>query len=747
MDLPGAALAALSSFPGSVLMLFDADGRQLGAFGGATPALAAQLGALSSPSPDRLSPAVRRAVAMAREQEAPGASSHVVSSDQLRAVAWRIPGTPLVACHVQLLDLEGAARDGSRLEAVARHFAHLVCEVDEHGTVTYAGGGAGQLGSVGEDVLHGPVSSLMARLLDPESASSALRSLEKFVASQRALEPIAIEGRDPTGRPRRLVVSGRWYHAGGGEPRGILLFRDAPHSDSAASERAAALNDLAGSLVDAVLELTRAGEILSAAPLPAAWAAAGESLEGRSVFEFLHPEDVERARIDLSNTDPGSRLAPAIFRWRAATGGWRSVETRSVVYAHAEAERIIVVGRDVSDEIAAIAAAEAAPLDAVAETPLGDRNLIVLASGVAHDFNNLLTVALGVTDLIAEQLEPESPVRAQLAQVVVASREAAALARQLLAVTGHGRTSPAPCDVSSVIESIEGLLRSALPRSVTLELHVGSRLWIEGDPTQIRQVLLNLVTNAGEAIGPRMGHVTVEAQGGVGEYGQRVVVIEVRDDGPGMGEQARQRIFDPTFTTKRTGHGLGLAVVKSVVTRHRGSIRVDSTPSQGTTFRIELPQLLEPQTLPEVRMRETLRQPAGVDGGTVLVVDDNQAVRKLSSALLGLASFSALEAGDAETARRLVADTPGLACAVVDLVMPDADGLALVEELRALQPGLKIVVCSGAHDRLPTERADLVVLEKPFRYAQLLDAVLRCIRADGAQAAAAEREAFTASST
>jgi two-component system cell cycle sensor histidine kinase/response regulator CckA len=216
-----------------------------------------------------------------------------------------------------------------------------------------------------------------------------------------------------------------------------------------------------------------------------------------------------------------------------------------------------------------------------------------------------------------------------------------------------------------------------------------------------------------------------------------------------MSEATQARIFEPAFTTKSFGHGLGLAVVRGVIARHHGKIEVRSAPGAGTTFRIELPLLRSEVALAEVRTRETFGSSVRRDGGTLLIVDDNAAVRRTSAALLNVAGFDVLEAENGAAARDIVASGRWIDAAVVDLLMPDADGLALIEELRATRPGLKAVVCSAALDRLPRERPDLVVLEKPFRYAQLIEAVRRCIdgSANGTdQAAAAALAASTLSS-
>jgi CheY-like chemotaxis protein len=321
-----------------------------------------------------------------------------------------------------------------------------------------------------------------------------------------------------------------------------------------------------------------------------------------------------------------------------------------------------------------------------------------------------------------------------LHEVVTASRHAADLARQLLAVTGRPAGKFLSIDANAVIGSVDALLRTAVPKSVRVELEpCEGALWIDGDATQVRQLLLNLVTNAGEAIGPRPGTIRI-ATGRFRDLdppGKHEptdwAVIEVRDDGPGIDEETRRHIFEPTFTTKATGHGLGLAVVHSVVRRHGGRISATSAPGSGTVFRIELPLVTEQVVAAEREFEARVTAAHESEGGVVMIVDDDAAVRRVGAAMLGLANFVVLEAPDAEAARRLLASEPNLACAVVDLVMPDADGIALIDELRALRPGLKVVICSGAVNRIPTGRDDVVVLEKPFRYAQLIEAVWRCI--------------------
>ncbi len=227
-------------------------------------------------------------------------------------------------------------------------------------------------------------------------------------------------------------------------------------------------------------------------------------------------------------------------------------------------------------------------------------NLALIAAGVAHDLNNLLTISLGVADLAAEQLPADSAIRPYLNEIVAANRHAADLARQLLVATRRVSSALVPVDVNAVLASMESLLRTALPRDARLECALWEgALWVEGDAIQLRQVVLNLITNAGEAIAGEHGVARVTTSRARRPHTSQEsinsdwAVIEVRDNGCGLDEETLRHIFEPRFTTKSTGHGMGLAVTQNVIRRHGGRIHVASAQGNGTTFRVEIPMLAE----------------------------------------------------------------------------------------------------------------------------------------------------------
>ena len=216
----------------------------------------------------------------------------------------------------------------------------------------------------------------------------------------------------------------------------------------------------------------------------------------------------------------------------------------------------------------------------------------VLAGGIAHDYNNLLTGILGNASLALDVLPILHPVRHMLSEVVRASERAAELTRQVLAYAGKSVFFAQPVNVTGLVREIAGLIERSIARTVQLRLELVEVPYVEADVAQLQQVVLNLVINGAEAIGEqpgtvtvRTGNVQIEGENDPGSY----VFLEVQDTGSGMDEATRQRIFDPFFSTKFTGRGLGLSAVLGIVRGHKGHVSVESTVGRGSTFRVALP--------------------------------------------------------------------------------------------------------------------------------------------------------------
>jgi PAS domain S-box-containing protein len=331
----------------------------------------------------------------------------------------------------------------------------------------------------------------------------------------------------------------------------------------------------------------------------------------------------------------------------------------------------------------------------------------VLAGGVAHDFNNLLMGILGHARLGLESLSDPPAAERALRDILRASERAADLTRQLLAYAGKGRVVVQAVDVSSLVSEMVPLITASFPRKARLAMNLASDLpAVQADKTQLEQVVMNLLINAAEAVGERAGtvevttrprkfardvrHLYLSENEVLGEY----VSLEVCDDGVGMEQETLRRIFDPFFTTKFLGRGLGLSAVLGIVRSHRGAIRVSSVPDQGTTFELLFPAAAAaaaPATEPgRGRMKRVPLQ------GTVLVVDDEEVVRKFFDVALRTHGYKVVLAKDGAEALRIFRKTPGrFSLVLLDLVMPVMSGKELLPLLFEVRPGARIAVTSG----------------------------------------------------
>jgi signal transduction histidine kinase/CheY-like chemotaxis protein len=333
-------------------------------------------------------------------------------------------------------------------------------------------------------------------------------------------------------------------------------------------------------------------------------------------------------------------------------------------------------------------------------------SLGLLAGGVAHDFNNLLVGVIGNASLAQELLPAGNPAAELLDAVIKTGEQAAHLTRQMLAYSGKGRFVVEALGLSALIPEIGGLVRPSISKKIALHFDLEDDLPpIEADRGQIQQVFMNLVLNAAEAIGSHDGLISVRtglqivdgpyvqlhreaAELKPGEY----VVLEVRDTGCGMTEATRARIFDPFFSTKFTGRGLGLAAVAGIVRGHKGAISVTSKPGQGSCFTVLFPATDRrgkdaPATAANTALRGT---------GVVLIVDDEPLVRGLAKRALELHGYTVLVAENGMAAIDVFKRYPGeIALVVLDLSMPSMSGEETLPELRRIRPGVKVVVSSG----------------------------------------------------
>lgn len=358
----------------------------------------------------------------------------------------------------------------------------------------------------------------------------------------------------------------------------------------------------------------------------------------------------------------------------------------------------------------------------------------LLASGIAHDFNNLLTIIQGHAELTLCDLPVASPLRENVAAIVHGVQRAADLTAQMLAYAGKGRFVVQPLQLNCLIQEIAGLLRASITRHATVHYQLAAALPpIEADAAQIRQVVLNLLVNASEALLEQAGQITVvtlaedlsatrlnELILGADLPPGHYVRMSVTDTGCGMDEATRARMFEPFFSTKFTGRGLGLAALQGIIRSHHGAIEVLSTPGQGTTINVWLPACAS--SLPEFTPQPAA--PATMGRGTVLVVDDEAAVRRVARSMLEHQGFHTLEAESGEAALALLAaGIPGLTAVLLDLTLPGRDGDAVAHQVGEQYPGLRVILMSGySVQSLSSRQVELpvaAVLQKPFSLASL----------------------------
>ena len=371
-------------------------------------------------------------------------------------------------------------------------------------------------------------------------------------------------------------------------------------------------------------------------------------------------------------------------------------------------------------------------------------SLGVLAGGIAHDFNNLLTGILGNVSLAIEMVSDLNPVSRHLQDAIEASERAANLTKQMLAYAGKGRFLIEPIDISVLVREISALIRSSIPKHVTLRLDLQEMLpLVEADVTQLQQLIMNLVINGAEAIPEhRQGTVLVitrsqevDAQylatlGGAADLGPgNYVVISVQDNGAGMDETTLSKIFDPFFTTKFTGRGLGLAAAAGIVRGHKGALKVFSTPGRGTTFRVLLPVSAAPQN----KTVAPVAHSAFSGHGLVLVVDDEPIVRKMATNSLERYGYTVVTADDGrEGLERFRELHSQLKIVILDLTMPVMNGEEALQKMRLINPRLPVVLSSGYNEveaiRRFAGKGLSGFLQKPYTAAALAEKMQTILR-------------------
>ncbi len=471
------------------------------------------------------------------------------------------------------------------------------------------------------------------------------------------------------------------------------------------SKLEARYRDLVENLEDIVFSLDLAGNFTYVSPAVRRYGFEPEALLGKSFESFVHVDDLPALRETVARTMQGA-VEPVTYRALDAQGQVRFVRTTGRLLAR-EGTPVGITG--VLADVTELQRAEqqlrvAQKMEAVGQ----------LAGGIAHDFNNLLSVILSYSTLAAETLREGDPLRQDIDEIGHAATRAAALTRQLLAFSRRQVVEPGVINLNRVAAEMENMLHRLLGPDVQVIMDLSPELAaIRADAGQIEQVIMNLAVNARDAM-PEGGTLTLRTR----NVSPTQVTLRLSDTGVGMSEEIKARLFEPFFTTKEPGRGtgLGLSTVFGIVRQSGGHIVVDSQPGAGSSFEIFFPRA-EPKEADERFTPTVVASAAGTE--TVLVVDDEESVRKLVARILSGAGYRVLQASGAGEAVLMTERHVGeIDLLLTDVVMPQLSGMSLAERLTKIDPTLRVLYMSGytgallEQQGLAMPQAQLV--QKPF---------------------------------
>jgi PAS domain S-box-containing protein len=461
-----------------------------------------------------------------------------------------------------------------------------------------------------------------------------------------------------------------------------------------------------------------------------------------SFVDLYHPEDAAGVVEDVDRALAAHLPFHVTYRLRHSSGEWRWVEEWGTgLYRDGQLHLLEGFLADITERKSA--EEERLHLEAQVQHAQKLESLGVLAGGIAHDFNNLLVAMMGNAGLALMDLPPESPVRETIRQIEIAAQRAAELTNQLLAYSGKGKFIIETIDLSVLVHEMLHLLEATISKKTQLKCDLVRDLpAVEADATQIRQVVMNMITNASEALEGRSGVITLRTGTVIteeedlrstyfnGEMPEgEGVFLEVVDTGTGMDRETLESIFDPFFTTKFTGRGLGLAAVLGIVRGHGGALIVDSEINRGTTFRVILPRA--PAGASSVKREVGELRGADPDWrgvGTVLIVDDEQGVRDLARRVCERRGFEVLCAVDGQDAiDAFNTHCDDISLVLLDMTMPHMDGVEVFDEMHRLRPEIPVILSSGFSEQEAVDRFGqrglAGFIQKPYRPQALLDKI------------------------
>ncbi len=446
---------------------------------------------------------------------------------------------------------------------------------------------------------------------------------------------------------------------------------------------------------------------------------------------MVHPEDLPRVRKHLAaHLNDQTSVYESEHRVKNRSGEWIWVlDKGKIVERNPNGQPLRMTGTHMDITARKKSEETTRSLEAQVRHAQKLESLGVLAGGIAHDFNNLLMVILGNADLALGQLSPIAPARDSIKEIESASRRAADLCSQMLAYSGKSQAKTTDLNLSDLVRELSHMLEVTISKKAKLDYRFADEIpAIEGDSSQIGQVVMNLITNASEALDGAVGTISVSTGSmncsetflrdnytdelvSAGEY----VYLEVTDTGHGMDEKVMSRLFDPFFSTKFTGRGLGLSAVIGIVRSHRGALKVRSAQDEGSTFLVLFPARKIDSDLPVAT--GAAQSARAANGGAILVVDDEEPVRDVAGRMLESLGFDVILAANGREGLELFdAHRHRLRCVLLDRTMPDLDGDQVLARIREIDPDIPVIQISGYGS---LEQNGDPFIQKPFTLAVL----------------------------
>jgi PAS domain S-box-containing protein len=466
-----------------------------------------------------------------------------------------------------------------------------------------------------------------------------------------------------------------------------------------------------------------------------------EDVIGKATGKIIHPDDLKRAQnvFDRLYEEVNSAIT-AECRFLCKDGSYKWIEFTAVNLLHEpDIAGVLLSFHDITER--KYGEEERLRLEQQFHHAQKMESLGVLAGGIAHDFNNILTVILGHCYMAKSDYIPETEYKEVFLKIEAAGNRAADLCRQMLTYAGKTPLVQTRVNLRPLIDEVVKILQAAIKKHVSITLDLGCNVpEIKGDTGQIQQIIMNLIINAAEAIGDKNGTIRVvlsitvfeATQTGIDTFGTailpgRYASIEVTDTGCGMDTETQVRIFEPFYTTKFTGRGLGMSAISGIIKSHEGILQLTSTPGVGTTFKIFFPV---PKTSGDAETSSTTISLTEKTGGTILLVEDEETLRVMGKTMLDAMGFSAMTASNGSEALEIYRERGSeINVILLDLIMPVMGGIQAYHELRKISPAIPIIICSG----YGVESVEDVIgndphagfVHKPYKPDELRDVVVK----------------------